>query len=376
MRPPPSGATARNRPAGTARRAATAASSLAAIADRLPFVQFELAGTVGLEQGRYLAGRGSPDGVERVLVVTVDGAPPPPRRRLGRPKPRAAQPGAGPATVPLTTLTVIRPEPLADEDAAQGWLAALGRDPDLIEAELGPALALVNLAVHVHRATVLDPNLPDVSAEHALAIRVGFGDGDELADGRYSAAIELPPRRAVGAEVMRPQERLAAVLAGANGSPSSSCPCCARSRLRRRPHPRGRAGAWGRARGVVGRPSRGRRPGAGAGPRRARGAREAPAAGSGEALEGELTAERAVELGGDPGNRRAGPAPPCGGARPRARAKCQVRTRPVLLRGLIGRLHRRGGRQPAWLLDYEGSFEGAGAEPGPTSRGRRLRALL
>jgi len=150
-----------------------------------------------------------------VLVVTVDGAPPPPRRRLGRPKPRPVQPGAGPATIPLTTLTVIRPEPFADEDAAQGWLAALGRDPDLLEAELAPALALVNLAVHAHRATVLDPNLPDLSAEHALAIRVGFGDGDELADGRYSAAVELPPAaRRRRAEVMRPQERLASVLAG------------------------------------------------------------------------------------------------------------------------------------------------------------------
>ena len=150
-----------------------------------------------------------------MLVVAVDGAAPPPRRRLGRPRPRAARAGAEPATAPLTTLTVIRPEPLPDADAAQGWLAGLRRDPDLIEAELAPALALVNLAVHVHRATVLDPNLADVSAEHALVIRVGFGDGDELADGRYSAAIELPPaaRRRRG-EVMRPQERLAAVLAG------------------------------------------------------------------------------------------------------------------------------------------------------------------
>ena len=141
-----------------------------------------------------------------MLVVAVDGAAPPPRRRLGRPRPRAARAGAEPATAPLTTLTVIRPEPLPDADAAQGWLAGLRRDPDLIEAELAPALALVNLAVHVHRATVLDPNLADVSAEHALVIRVGFGDGDELADGRYSAAIELPPaaRRRRG-EVMRPQ---------------------------------------------------------------------------------------------------------------------------------------------------------------------------
>lgn len=153
--------------------------------------------------------------MERVLVVAVAGAPAPPRRRLGRTKPKRAHPGSDPATVPLTTLTVIRPEPLADADAAQRWLADLRRDPDLLAAELAPALALVNRAIHVHRATVLDPNLPDVAVEHALAIRIGLGAGDELAEGRYGAAIELPPSaRRLRGEVLRPQERLAAVLAG------------------------------------------------------------------------------------------------------------------------------------------------------------------
>jgi hypothetical protein len=115
----------------------------------------------------------------------------------------------------VTTITVVRADPLTDADAAQRWLAGLRAEPDRLEAELAPALALLNRAIHVHRATVLDPNLPDVAPEHALAIRIGFGDGEALADGRYSAAIELPPsaRRRRG-EVLRPQERLAAVLAG------------------------------------------------------------------------------------------------------------------------------------------------------------------
>ena len=47
-------------------------------------------------------------------------------------------------------------------------------------------------------------------------MRVGFGSGDELADGRWSEAIELPrrERRRRRAEALRPQERLAAVLGG------------------------------------------------------------------------------------------------------------------------------------------------------------------
>ena len=47
-------------------------------------------------------------------------------------------------------------------------------------------------------------------------MRLGFGEGDELADGRYSAAIEVPAseRRQRRVEALRPTERVAGVLAG------------------------------------------------------------------------------------------------------------------------------------------------------------------
>jgi hypothetical protein len=177
---------------------------------RLPFVQFELAGTVGLEPGRYL-GRDP----ERVLVVVVAGAPAPPRRRLGRAKPKDADPDARAPTVPLTTLTSIRPDPLGDEAEAQAWLTRLRGDPEAIATELSEALVLVNSAVHAQRAAAIDPELADVGAEHALAVRVGFGTGDQLADGRYAQAIEVPrSARRRRAEALRPQERVAAVLGG------------------------------------------------------------------------------------------------------------------------------------------------------------------
>ena len=47
-----------------------------------------------------------------VLVVHVTDAPKQPRRRIGRAKPKDADPGAEAAPVPLTTLTAIRPQDL------------------------------------------------------------------------------------------------------------------------------------------------------------------------------------------------------------------------------------------------------------------------
>ena len=178
--------------------------------DRLPFVQFELAGTVGLDDGRYL-GRDP----ERVLVVRIAGAPAPPRHRIGRAKPKRADPEAAAPTVPLTTLTTIRPRPLGDQAAAERWLRALRDEPEAIAAELADALGFVNGAIHAQRTAVLDPALADVAAEHALVVRIGFGDGEQLAEGRFTEAFEVPrsARRRRG-EMLRPQERVAAVLGG------------------------------------------------------------------------------------------------------------------------------------------------------------------
>jgi hypothetical protein len=163
---------------------------------------------VGLDDGRYL-GRDP----ERVLVVNVADAPPPPRRRLGRAKPKDADPEAAEATVSRTTLTVIRPEALGEADEAEAWLAALRADPDALAAEIADALTLVNLAVHAHRAATLDPALADVAAGTALAVRVGFGSGEDLADGRYTRAIDVPySERRRRSELLRPQERVAEVL--------------------------------------------------------------------------------------------------------------------------------------------------------------------
>jgi hypothetical protein len=116
----------------------------------------------------------------------------------------------------MTTLTVVTPESLGEEAAASSWLQAIRNDDDEIDASLRSALAFVNRAVHAHRAAVGDPAVADITAEAALAVRIGFGDGEALVDGRYAEAVEIPAseRRRRRVEALRPTERVAGVLAG------------------------------------------------------------------------------------------------------------------------------------------------------------------
>lgn len=176
--------------------------------ERFSFVQLEFAGALGLDQGRYLARE-----PERVLVVAIGDAPPPPRRRLRRPRPQDIDPDAKPRAVPLTTLTVVRPEPLGDRIRAEEWFASFREDMDELEAELEAALEIVNRALHAHRTAALDPGVADATAEHALAVRLGYGTGEGLSRGHWEEAVAVPPagRRGRG-EALRPQERVAAVL--------------------------------------------------------------------------------------------------------------------------------------------------------------------
>jgi hypothetical protein len=150
-----------------------------------------------------------------VLVIEVLDEPPAPRRRLRRARPKDSDPDAVSERPPLTRLTVIRPQALGERDAARAWLAEIRDDDDAIRAELGEALEFVNLAISAQRVSSLDPHLPDVSAERALVVRIGFGTGDEVADGLFTEAIDVPrATRRRRLETLRPQERIAAVLGG------------------------------------------------------------------------------------------------------------------------------------------------------------------
>jgi len=151
-------------------------------------------------------GAGEP--ASHVLVLATLGAPE--RWRLRDRRGRAAAPEPPPALVTTTRATVVDAEPSSRADAER-WLAAAGTE------EASAALAVVVRAVRAHRVAAADPSLRDPSLPQALAIRVGCGAGEQVADGRWSSARELPPprtgrrRRAAG---LRPLERMAALLGG------------------------------------------------------------------------------------------------------------------------------------------------------------------
>jgi hypothetical protein len=167
-----------------------------------------------LDDGRYLLRSDDGEREEAVVVVQTIGAPAPrPSRRRRRPRP--AEAGAEPEEVPLSRLTAIAAARVpADEAAAD--LERLRSDPDAAEAAVADGVRAINRVLRAHGVVVHDPQGHEVARERALAVRVGFGSGDGLADGRWEAALDVPPpdRRRRRAEALRPQERLAAVLAG------------------------------------------------------------------------------------------------------------------------------------------------------------------
>jgi hypothetical protein len=116
--------------------------------------------------------------------------------------------------VPVTRVTVTGTEELAGAEQASAWLEAVARDPARRAEEVRSATRLINRALHALRAGAADPLVADVAATRALAIRIGYGSGEELAEGRWTDARELPPPARGRYEEMDPQSRVAAVLAG------------------------------------------------------------------------------------------------------------------------------------------------------------------
>jgi hypothetical protein len=77
------------------------------------------------------------------------------------------------------------------------------------------AIRELNRALHAHRVAAADPYVREVSADQALAVRMGFGSGDEVVEGRFAKAWELPGRSARTRRSMEaPEERFAALLGG------------------------------------------------------------------------------------------------------------------------------------------------------------------
>jgi hypothetical protein len=149
-------------------------------------------------------------GDEAQQVVVIGGIEAPRRSRLGGRRPRPAEPG--PTPVEVTRATVIAAGALDGEERAEAWLKdATGR----AEATVADALAVLNRALHARRIAAADPYGGEVAPRHALVTRVGYGTGDEVAEGLWTAARELPSElpKVARESALRPQERFAALLA-------------------------------------------------------------------------------------------------------------------------------------------------------------------
>jgi hypothetical protein len=150
--------------------------------------------------------RGHAGEVEHVLIVSTLGAPE--RRWLGRRRRKPASPAPAPVATGRATLVIA--QPFYEEEAAADWLRAAGED------EARAAVTTLNRVLHMHRAATADPHVRELRREQALVARVGYGDGDQVADGRWVKALELPavaPHQRREA-ALRPQERLGALLGG------------------------------------------------------------------------------------------------------------------------------------------------------------------
>lgn len=155
----------------------------------------------------------------QVIVLSTLGAP---QRRLLKGRKPAAVTSAEPEPVPTARATLIAAESFESQEAAEHWLEDLRRDDDATAAEVDAGVRELNEVLRAHRVCALDPYAREVSAPAALVVRIGYGSGEQVAEGRFAAAYELP-REAAGQvrrraarlrEALAPQERLAAILGG------------------------------------------------------------------------------------------------------------------------------------------------------------------
>ncbi|MDX6603213.1 MAG: hypothetical protein QOF13_2415 [Solirubrobacterales bacterium] len=180
------------------------------------FAQFEFAGTLAVGDGRFVV---RDDGGERVLVVETLAAPPPARRR--RRRPREARVDELPPELPLTRITAVRAfEAFEDDGAAQAWLRTASGEEETVDRLVEEGIDDLNAALHTHAVASGDPHPQAADPRRAVTVRIGYGSGEELVDGIFTAAHKVDlgqgsaSNRRQRDEELRPQQRLAAVLGG------------------------------------------------------------------------------------------------------------------------------------------------------------------
>jgi hypothetical protein len=145
-----------------------------------------------------------------IVLATLGAAERRHGRRRGRGRPAA--PAPSPTPVETARVTVVDADG-TDPAAAEAWLeradAATAQD----------ALRQLAAMLRAQRLATADPALHTPGLSNALVVRAGYGAGEEVADGRWTRALELPTaeherRRRRRTDALRPQERLSALLGG------------------------------------------------------------------------------------------------------------------------------------------------------------------
>jgi len=194
------------------------------------FIQMEFPWALGPADGRYLLRARAEAEPERVLVLDTITERSASKRReqrgasiLDRLAARGVlEPGPPePPPVTRTRVTVIDPVSLSAETQAHAWLSELDSERDVLDA-----VEVINRVLHMHRIAAADAYVHEVFPTQALVIRAGWGEGEQVAAGHWLHARELrwspggrrsTRGRRSRAAVLRPQERLAALL-GARAS--------------------------------------------------------------------------------------------------------------------------------------------------------------
>jgi hypothetical protein len=183
------------------------------VAKRLfTFAQLEFPWELGPADGRYLMRK--PGGLEagqpqHVIVLATVGAE---RRGALGSRAKLKRTDAEPARVAVSRATIVDPVPVSAESQAKAWLERLDA-----EREALAGAAVLNRLLFAHRVASAAPHVNEVSASQALVVRAGYGEGEQVADGQWTDARELRLSRGRAgrrATVLRPQERLARMLAG------------------------------------------------------------------------------------------------------------------------------------------------------------------
>jgi hypothetical protein len=113
--------------------------------------------------------------------------------------------------VPTSRATIVDVgDPVDREETAAAWLNGAG------EPELAAGLLVLNRALHAYRLAAADPHVHGVGRHDMLVARLGYGAGEEVADGQWTDARELSDRgpRRRRARIPPAHARLAALLTG------------------------------------------------------------------------------------------------------------------------------------------------------------------